>query len=117
MAEELPDVQPSEVKFLETIKRGNGTVVFKTRIRGNDYVLKVVSRIAGLLLWWLIESQFHGCPGYSFIRELEPSLFLREKNAYKLLTEKNFCARGVVPTFHGTIENIYLSLWPDLQTI
>lgn len=43
MADELLDVQPSEVEFLEELKVGEGNVVFKTRIRSKECVMKVVS--------------------------------------------------------------------------
>ena len=41
-------------------------------------------------------------------------MFLRESRAYRLLKERGFCERGVVPDFYGKIESIDVALWPDL---
>lgn len=41
----------------------------------------------------------------------ELSIFQKERNAYQRLNERGLCARGVVPKFYGTIENIQLEHW------
>ncbi|KAM3538972.1 hypothetical protein ARSEF1564_008118 [Beauveria bassiana] len=46
--------------------------------------------------------------------EYLPDYFEIEASAYRLLKEKGFCKRGLVPNFYGTIEYINVDLWPDL---
>ncbi|KAM0743793.1 hypothetical protein ACQRIT_001107 [Beauveria bassiana] len=86
--DELVGVQPSEVKFLETLstkrseKNGNNLVItFKVEIRGKTYVMKVFKD-----------------------GEYLPDYFEIEASAYRLLKEKGFCKRGLVPNFYGTID-------------
>ncbi|ATY60362.1 kinase-like domain [Cordyceps militaris] len=95
-------VQPSEVEFLNVLKKDENdrVMVYKVKIGHRLCIMKV----------------FRGqgdCP--SFSPDVEPRLFLRESRAYRLLKEKGFCERGVVPDFYGTIENIDVALWPDLS--
>ncbi|KGQ11877.1 Cation transport regulator-like protein 2 [Beauveria bassiana D1-5] len=45
----------------------------------------------------------------------EPCLFLREFKAYKLLKERGFCDRGVIPDFYGIAREIDVLLWPFLS--
>ncbi|KGQ03170.1 hypothetical protein BBAD15_g11578 [Beauveria bassiana D1-5] len=96
--DELVGVQPSEVKFLETLstkrseKNGNNLVItFKVEIRGKTCVMKVFKD-----------------------GEYLPDYFEIEASAYRLLKEKGFCKRGLVPNFYGIIEYINVDLWPDL---
>ncbi|OAR01780.1 hypothetical protein LLEC1_03329 [Akanthomyces lecanii] len=101
-ADLLTDVQPSDVEFLDVLKTGGrGPTIFKVKIGDRLCIMKV--------------SQFRGQHDSStFDVDEEVRLFLRESRAYRLLKDKGFCERGVIPNFYGTIERIDVGLWPDL---
>ncbi|OAR02973.1 hypothetical protein LLEC1_07108 [Akanthomyces lecanii] len=95
--DELVDVQPSDVTFLETLKtktdRKNGdkcVVTFKVEISNKLCVMKVYKHTG----YW--------------------DQFRAEEDAYRVLKEKGFCERGLVPKFYGIIDRIDVNLWPEL---
>ncbi|ATY64299.1 serine threonine kinase [Cordyceps militaris] len=118
--DELVDVQPSEVEFLNTLstkiwkKNGNNLVItFKVEIRGKLCVMKVVCdyihpSAAPIEHSTLILAQFKR-------DEYLKDYFTIEHRAYQLLKEKGFCKRGLVPKFYGVIQHINVELWPDLH--
>ncbi|EJP61760.1 chitin synthase [Beauveria bassiana ARSEF 2860] len=96
--DELVDIQSSDVMFLETLKmkidRKNGNkcvVTFKVEISNKLCVMKVYKHTG----YW--------------------DQFRTEECAYRLLQDRGFCERGVVPKFYGIIDRIEdVNLWPDL---
>ncbi|EGX87745.1 Protein kinase-like domain [Cordyceps militaris CM01] len=95
--DELVNVQSSDVTFLEILKtkidkkNGNTRVItFKVEIDDRLCVMKVYKHNG----YW--------------------HQFRSEESAYRLLNEKGFCERGLVPKFYGIIDSIDVSLWPEL---
>ncbi|KAM3455347.1 hypothetical protein NHJ6243_008555 [Beauveria neobassiana] len=87
--DELVDIQSSDVTFLETLKmeidRKNGNkcvVTFKVEISNKLCVMKVYKHTG----YW--------------------DQFRTEECAYRLLQDRGFCERGVVPKFYGIIDRI-----------
>ncbi|KAE8353789.1 hypothetical protein BDV28DRAFT_156732 [Aspergillus coremiiformis] len=99
MCDEI-DVRPSEVEFLETLKEGENSVVFKVRFREKICVMKV----------------YHGrLPSEDDSPDLDVNLFVCESTAYHRLRSNGFCTRGVIPEFYGTIRKIQPADWPNLR--
>lgn len=100
MMGEIIDVECSDVEFLETLRVGENSVIFKVKVRGQLCAMKV----------------HHGRPVSKYAsRFSEWDLFVRESTAYRRLKEKGLCDRGVVPDFYGTITNIQSAHWPSLH--
>ncbi|KAM3463941.1 hypothetical protein NHJ6243_002903 [Beauveria neobassiana] len=95
-------VQPSSVQFLGLLSQDSDLRVSVYKVKKDDQVC----------LMKVFRGQ--GNPKTSDPDE-EPCLFLREFKAYKLLKEKGFCDRGVVPDFYGIAREIDVLLWPFLS--
>ncbi|CAI7633363.1 unnamed protein product [Penicillium glandicola] len=95
MAREFTHLKFTDVTFVEDLKEGKYSAVFKVVVRGTTCVMK---------MWhdWIIYEP----------EDIEENPFLREYFAYRRLKEKGLCERGVVPDFYGTITDIKLSLLP-----
>lgn len=114
--DELVDIQSSDVTFLETLKmkidqkNGNKCVVtFKVEISNKLCVMKVVS---DNFAWYLFIAH-ERLSKYKHTGYWDQ--FRTEKCAYRLLQDRGFCERGVVPKFYGIIDRIEdVNLWPDL---
>lgn len=117
MEEEIGDVQVSDVEFLETLKEGNNSAVFKVKLRGMLCIMKVVgnlnpSFIVNSVYW---RTKYRGKQlSDACSPVLEYNLFGRESLAYRRLKEHGLCKRGVIPDFYGTSTQINPKVWPDL---
>ncbi|KAJ9223571.1 hypothetical protein DTO271D3_5887 [Paecilomyces variotii] len=100
MADELRDVKPGDVTFLQKLKESENSVVFKVAVHGKICVMKV----------------YHTrCRTDCDPTDYEIDLFICESTAYRRLKAKGLCKRGVIPDFYGTITNIQPNSWPDLH--
>ncbi|KAE8152927.1 hypothetical protein BDV25DRAFT_127551 [Aspergillus avenaceus] len=100
MADELHEVQPSDVGFLETLKVYKNSAVFKVKICERLCVMKV----------------YHDRgPSEWDPTDYEVNLFVCESSAYRRMKDKGLCRQGIIPEFYGTITKIQPSLWPDLH--
>ncbi|EGX87775.1 Protein kinase-like domain [Cordyceps militaris CM01] len=92
-------IAPSEVTFLEILqtkvekKIGNLVITYKVEFRKKLCVMKVFKDI---------EAQ---------------DTFYTEASAYRLLKEKGFCKRGLVPKFYGTLDAILIEYIPNAEQI
>lgn len=50
MADEIGEVNPSDVTFFQTLKESKNSVLFKVAVRGRICVMKVVSGVYWLLI-------------------------------------------------------------------
>ncbi|KAM3513072.1 hypothetical protein MY11210_003274 [Beauveria gryllotalpidicola] len=99
MEDEITDVQPSEVEFIETLKEGHNSAIFKVKLRGITCVMKV----------------YHGRRLSDACNPLlEYDLCVRESSAYRRLKANGLCDRGIIPDFYGSVTKIDPRLWPDL---
>ncbi|PMB66127.1 hypothetical protein BM221_008329 [Beauveria bassiana] len=95
-------VQPSSVQFLGLLSQDRDLRVSVCKVKKDDQVC----------LMKVFRGQNN--PKTSDPDE-EPCLFLREFKAYKLVKERGFCDRGVVPDFYGIVREIDVLLWPFLS--
>ncbi|EJP70486.1 ChaC-like protein [Beauveria bassiana ARSEF 2860] len=95
-------VQPSSVQFLGLLSQDSDLRVSVYKVKKDDQVC----------LMKVFRGQNN--PKTSDSDE-EPCLFLREFKEYKLLKQRGFCDRGVVPDFYGIIREIDVLLWPFLS--
>ncbi|KAJ5217610.1 uncharacterized protein N7469_011235 [Penicillium citrinum] len=100
MAQDSVEVGPGDVTFLEELKESECSVVFKVLFRGTTSVMKV----------W---------PGFvptdADPKDETVDPFLCESTASRRLKTTGFCERREIPDFYGTITNIDLDLWPELN--
>ncbi|KAH7305456.1 hypothetical protein B0I35DRAFT_516291 [Stachybotrys elegans] len=99
MNDEITNINPSDVNFLEELKEGKSASIFKVILRGRDSVMKVYHR-RNRRPW---ENP-----------EREHDVFNREVTSYRRLKQHGLCARRVVPDFYGAVTQMQLADWHQM---